>query len=324
MVENWYIETSAINYLCDHIEEHDALATRKLQKSKGRLWLMSPVTFFEMSLTRDEDRRDQVLGFAQHLLHDELIASPEELIVRFIERGCPLIDPNSNLKSTMPLADAWRRVANVSDETFNLSQEVIQQAANALRHIGLITERILTSNSINPRDWSDAEHFQLIIALCKKELPHLRSLDFIPKEIQRPLETLTIFFVFTMLCCFNTLYPVPFISFWKGKNCDDPVSRLRWLIHNLPKIFIRGAFPEMALAAITQFHSKPSRGLIFDMLHFVYLPYVSTFLTTDEHFYSVSEICWHPNAHKIMPIDRIKMNRESLAIEYPQPRFRVE
>lgn len=40
MMETWHLETSAINFLCDQMEEHDALATRHLQ----RISLMPPVT----------------------------------------------------------------------------------------------------------------------------------------------------------------------------------------------------------------------------------------------------------------------------------------
>jgi hypothetical protein len=324
MAETWYLETSAINFFCDQMEEQDALATRQLQRSKGRLWLMSPVTYFEMSLTGSTDRRDQIFGFAQHLLHDELIASPEELIVGFIERGCPLVDPITSWQSAMPLADAWRRVANVSDETFDLTQKVIQHTAKVQRHLGSIAERILTSTTIDPNDWNEADHFQLIIELCRSQLPPRKRLSFIPEDIEEPLEILTIFFVFSMFCCLNTLNPFPYLKFWKEKNCSDPVSRLRWLLDHLPIIFLRGAFIEMALAAITQYRGKPTRGLIFDVLHFVYLPYVRKFLTTDGHFDGVAGLSWHPNAHKIVRVDAIELTRhERTPIQYPQPRIKT-
>lgn len=323
MAEIWYLETSAINFLCEQMEEHDALATRQFQRAKGRLWLMSPVTYFEMSLTQSPDRRDKILGFSQHLLHDELISSPEELIIGFIERGCPLFDPLIKWQSAMPLADAWRRVANLSDETFDLSQEVIQNAAKLQRHLGSVAERILNSKTIDPTDWSEADHFQLVIELCRSRLPQRQKLDFIPEEIVEPLETLTIFFVFSMFCCLNTLNPVPYQRFWNTMNCGEPLSRLLWLLKNLPIIFFRGAFIEMALASITQYREKPTRGLVFDILHFVYLPYVRSFLTTDSHFNKVADLVWHPNAHKIVSVDKIDLIRHNeTPIKYPQPRIR--
>jgi len=321
MEQTWYVETSAINYFCDRMEEHDALATRDLQRSKGRLWLMSPVTYFEMSLTGCPDRRDKIFGFAQHLLHDDLLASPEELFVGFIQRGCPLFDPIKDWKSRMPLANAWRRVANVSDETFDLTQEVIRPTAEVQRHIGTIAWRILSSRTIDPTDWDEAEHFQLIVEWCRNELPKRERLDYITDELDHQLESLTIFFVFSMFCCFNTLNPIPYINFWAGKNCASPLDRLRWLIQNLPIVFRRGAFIEMALAAIAQHRGKPSRGLIFDILHFSYLPYVRSFLTTDGHFEGVSDLSWHPNAHKIVLVDQRELMRHKRPIQYPQPRI---
>lgn len=261
---------------------------------------MSPVTYFEIALTKDPRRRVELLGFAQHLLHDQLLASPEEMIVGFLYRGCPLLDPIKEWQSRMPLSDAWNRIANRSDITFELNQESVQQGAKAHRFLGSIAEKILNSRSINPENWTEAEHFQLIIELAKTKLPRRERLKFIPDDVHEAQETLTIFYIFAMFCRLNTLNPIPYIEFWNHHRINSPLSRMKRLIENHPILFFRGPFLAMAFASVAQFRAKPTRDLIFDIMHFSYLPWIKLFITEDPHYASARTLGWHPHGHKII------------------------
>jgi hypothetical protein len=83
-MEIWYFETSAVNAFMEGRSVEDALATRQLQLTKGRDWCLSPVTLWEILMTSDEVRREQILYFCQHLFSQDLLPSPPELDISII------------------------------------------------------------------------------------------------------------------------------------------------------------------------------------------------------------------------------------------------
>lgn len=89
-MEFWYFETSAVNYLMDNMSNGDAIETKKLQLIKNRDWCLSPMTLLEILQTSDYGHRDQIISFSRRLFSEELLASPEETIIHYIQRGFPL------------------------------------------------------------------------------------------------------------------------------------------------------------------------------------------------------------------------------------------
>ena len=282
---------------------------------------MSPITFLELSLTVEEERRDKLLGFAQHLLHEEILPAPEELVIQFIGRGCQLIEKRTTLRSRMPLAKVWRKVTSLSDETFQLHQSVVQPAAAAFRTIGHLAESVLKNRELDPHACKDSLGFQIQIALVRDRLK-LKPMPGIDFKTHQNITTLTIFFILVTFCCLITPYAVPYEEFWQKLKISNPLERLEWVISEQKILFCRGAFVELALAALTQIQTKTSRGLYFDAFHSLYLPYVDRFLTIDPHFLEMAKACVHPNSYKIFPVHKAEIIESRMPIDYPLRRIK--
>ena len=82
---NFYLETSAVNYLADRFIYTDAIATKDLQLTKGNIWYLSPVTLWEIMLTSDKERRERIIFYCQHLFHEKLLNSPSEFIINYLK-----------------------------------------------------------------------------------------------------------------------------------------------------------------------------------------------------------------------------------------------
>lgn len=85
-----YFETSAINRFAKNRTVADAIATKELRRNKRRRWVVSIVSLWEIFLTTQEDERAQLIDFSRFLFDENLISSPEELVVNFVDAGCPL------------------------------------------------------------------------------------------------------------------------------------------------------------------------------------------------------------------------------------------
>jgi len=123
----WYLETSAINYFMKSHSVEDALSTKHYQLKKGRDWRISPVALWEILMTSDEIRREEIIYFCQHLFNRELLPSPEELIIPYIEQGMPLVETPRPLISKTSLARTWRDLVDDRRKTFILDQNDLKK-----------------------------------------------------------------------------------------------------------------------------------------------------------------------------------------------------
>jgi hypothetical protein len=63
----------------------------------------------------------------------------------------------------------------------------------------------------------------------------------------------------------------------------------------------------MAIMTRVQSENRFSRGVYFDGLHALYLPYVDLFITDDEHFLNMREyLNGHPNSLKILGLRELE------------------
>ena len=117
-METWYFETSAVNFFAQDRNVQDAIATKAFQNVKGRKWVISPVTLWEILLTGDESKKENLLYFSQNLFDRELLPAPEELIIDYIMNNFPLVEQPRDLISKSNIANVWRDIVDIPDKTF--------------------------------------------------------------------------------------------------------------------------------------------------------------------------------------------------------------
>ena len=283
---------------------------------KGRAWLISPVTFFELSLTRDGELRDELIGFAKHLLHKDMLPSVEEIVVQFMDKGCPLFDSIEGFQFNNPISRAWAKITTETKLTYSLNQKMIQSFAQSMREIASLSKKIIMKKTISSNHFNQADRMQIIATQIRKKLPRRKPVDGVSPDVLQDLEVLTIFYIYHFLCLENCMFPSVYNEFWSRFGISDPDCRLGYLVKNHIHIFLRGPFIEMALCAIYQIKNGISRGLTFDDMDFVYLPFVKYFFTNDNHFYG-NGFVQHPNIYKIRQIRDMQPIERKFNIEYP-------
>lgn len=124
-----YFDTSAVNYMHGLLSISDAATTKAFQEVRGREWRISPVTIWEILLTRDQVRKESLLHFSQHLFARELMPSPEEMLVKYIEVGCPLVEKQYPLVSSFKWSKTWRDLSDIKEKTYIYNQERLVESA---------------------------------------------------------------------------------------------------------------------------------------------------------------------------------------------------
>ena len=88
----------------------DALATRQYHEAKGSLFYVSSIALWEILRTKDTGQREVLIQYVQNIGCKELIKSPAELIIGYIQAGCPHVESGHSLRSSLPLASVWSDV----------------------------------------------------------------------------------------------------------------------------------------------------------------------------------------------------------------------
>ena len=81
---NIYLETSAINFLADKYSYQDGRETYTYHKMKGTRFYISNVSIWEILLTSNKEKREQLIQYIQNIGHPKLINSPSEMIINYI------------------------------------------------------------------------------------------------------------------------------------------------------------------------------------------------------------------------------------------------
>ena len=152
---NWqkriYIETSAVNYLREKFTWADAVATKAHLNVNGKGWYISPVVLWEIMATKREEDREGLIFLAQHLFEDMLLPSPEELIVTYIGKGCPEIEPEHHLASAGELAATWRSICTIKQKTLVFNHEDHAKITKAIRNFGNQLNQFYSNGSLDIR-----------------------------------------------------------------------------------------------------------------------------------------------------------------------------
>lgn len=313
---NFYFETSAVNYLVDRFGWNDALATKGLQHAKGNLWYLSPVTLWEILLTGDKEKREKIIFFCQHLFHEQLMNSPSEFIVNYINAGCPLVETKYDFHSKLSLSETWKDISQDKRKTFVYDYTSLKDKMKLFQKTSKQLDKIIN-------------RVVLDITVSDDELSLQQFVNFFYRQIKDDLKyhdpayhkvvKIAILLIFYILCLEVDLDNSPQKKFWQQVGISPSIDRLYYIMEKHKTLPIRGPFYQMAIMAYHQISldQKSNRGLFMDCLHSIYITYADIFLTNDEHFKTLKEKDIHPNFRRLMHINEIEITTQLRPIYNP-------
>jgi len=278
-----YFETSALNSFADKHTIQDAIATKAFQNARGRGWYLSPVVLWEVLLTSNEEDRERLIQFAQHLFEPDLLPSPEELIVRYIEAGCPVVESEYHLASNGGFSAAWRDICQVKEKTLIYDRPLIAKKTNALREIARLVSEFVKFGAIDISAKPGIAGLQVSVQQV------LTRFNVIPPELQEIPDAvrhfrLVAFFIILVLCAGASIEGQIIEAFWGKKSINRIDQRIEFVFGTHPELVFRGPLQQIAFMTGFQSVGKFSRGVYFDSLHTVYSIYSDLMICADGHF----------------------------------------
>lgn len=278
-----YVETSALNALHGELTLGDAIATKAHLNLKGKGWFISPVVLWEIQATEDPEQRERLIYFAQHLFQDQLLPSPEELLVNFIRAGCPTNEPKYDLVSSGMYATAWKDICAIKEKTLIFDANDHKRLNGTLRKFckGYYTFTKFDSIDISQDPKTAATQFEI-----QKLIDHFGLLSKSQREDQAYVWhfRVLVFYVLMFLCAGAGIDRQVIERFWSSIGIEKMTQRIEYTFTELNALFQRGPMVVIALMTEVQAQRKFSRGMFLDCLHSVYAVYADLFLTNDEHF----------------------------------------
>jgi len=304
--KNVYFETSAVNYLANKYKWNDAVTTKAFQSVRGNKWYLSPVTIWEILLTSDEIKKEKIIYYSQHLFFEKLLNSPSELIINFILSGCPQEEKKYDFHSNSNLQKTWQNLCSEKNKTFIYDKKALRDRTEYIQKLSKQLFSIINKVIFN---LEIKDLYTSLPILLNIYIQKFKKRNIIKDVKFEKIFKLSILFIFYILCLEIDLDANPIKEFWDNINISDTGERLNYIVENYESLIYRGPFIEMALMAYNQIKEKntSSRGLFFDCLHSIYLPYVNYFITNDDHFKNLRNNLDHLNYLKIHHINELQM-----------------
>ncbi|KKO45447.1 hypothetical protein WG68_10385 [Arsukibacterium ikkense] len=310
-MEVWYFETSAVNFLMQSLSVEDALATKQFQLNKGRDWRLSAVTLWEILMTSDEVRREEILYFCQHLFGRELLPSPAELIVPYIRQGMPKIENFRDLKSTSIIAGVWRELVDDRNKTFMIDHSDLRERAKSIQLLTKNVHELIKNGDLIIGSDKLFAGLDCSLSNLVKELPFIKSGESTSRE-QLLSYKVALYYIIVILCAEADVDNQPIKDFWQKLRIDSISDRISYVLKYLPTLVHRGPFCVMAYMTISQASGKYPRGVWLDSLHSIYMTYVDRIFTTDGHFQGLRDIIPEPILQqKIHHMDEVDLTRHN-------------
>jgi hypothetical protein len=308
----WYFETSAVNELMKDHSVEDALATKQLQLNKGREWRLSPVTLWEILMTSDEKRQDEIVYFCQHLFSRELLPSPAELIIPYIEQGMPKIEKERKLISKTAIANTWRELVDDRRRCFIYDGNELAGKAKLLQENTRNIHEIVKNGEFIISSIESFSSLDLSLSDLVNELPFIKSGEQVSNE-ERLAYKVSLYYIFMILCAEAELDNEVIKIYWNKIGVNSILDRTMYVIKELPELVHRGPFIIMACMTISQSQGKYPRGVWFDSLHSMYLTYADKIFTSDGHFQGLREIISAPDLQsKIHNMNEVEITHYEL------------
>lgn len=282
-----YFETSALNYLAA-VENQTQWGGRAFTyKNFPVEFRTSSISLWEVMVTSNSLNREVLILTLQTQFPFKLLPSPEELIISYVELGCPLVEKRRELRSSSPLAKVWEDLIQDERRTFVLDRDELLSKIKLVRDLGKSLRNFVTGTIVKDDVFSDPT-LRLLFDLYLGKISIFQNYAEFSNE-DKTLYRTAMFYIFIIFCSGVTLEPEPIDSFWIKTNMPhkSPIERLDYLISKYEELVYRGPFLTMAMMTITQLERPHSRGLWMDCLHSTYLAYSDQFLTTDQHFHDL-------------------------------------
>jgi hypothetical protein len=294
----FYLETSAVNKMIAKYDFFDLTATKEYQQEKGNTLCISPVVLWEILLSSDDMNKEKIIFGCQHLFSEKMLASPSELILKYIDNGCCNIKPDKIYTESL-LGNTWHDVNTDNRRTFIYDKNELKRG---VKHINRLSKHIdkIVYNKISD------ENEELF--LIQRVIEHYITLTVHAKDNESIVFAKLVFiFIFYILCIGLDIDNSAVNKYWNDRNINDAVDKLEYLINNYRSLFVEGPFIDMALIAYSQVKKNDhNRGLYFDCMHGIYLPYVDIFITCDSDFNKVKGLDKYKN--KIYLFDNLFMS----------------
>ncbi|MEA5295165.1 hypothetical protein [Vibrio parahaemolyticus] len=280
-----YLDTSGLNFLADKIKDTNFIASAKTYLEM-ELYL-SPVTLWEILLNSNEKRRDELIYWAQFNCGSKLLKSPTEILIEYIQAGCPQSDKalfREQPFTAHEMGQTWEDIHQRHDLTIPIDFEDLKAATAAHRELSKRFKRIIENMCSRKDETYDYEkdmfHIAMLTTSDKLELSESVRLKH---EVEFKI---ALVFVFFFVCVGFELQNDPLNKFWEPQKELDPVERFYFILEEYPSLMVGVPVLEMALMAKAQITMEncKSRGLVHDCMHALYSYYADYLLTGDEHF----------------------------------------
>jgi len=212
----FYLDTSALNFLADHVKDFDALASAK--KHLGFELYLSPIGLWEILLNSNDERKDYIIYWAQFNCSKFLVKSPTEIIIEYIKSGCPLKDRKVFLNdpfTKLELGLTWKNIHKRIDRTIPVNIEALKERSHPIRQLSKKLKSII--GDICDREYSNYENDPFHLAM-KKALKNLDRSILPNEESERGLK-ISLILIFFIVC-------IGFELQNKGKWCHILISAL--------------------------------------------------------------------------------------------------
>ena len=309
--QNWYFETSSVNYLLDNIfskKEFSSIKTRKLQLRKKRKWYISNITLWEIFLTGNENRRTELFDFSRSLFHKELMPSIEELLINYIKNGLPTIEQRYKLKSKSIFSKHWKKACKNSLYFFEPNINDLKTHTSYYRFLG---EYFVQTNKGYVLD------FDVNISVEGKEY-EMKKIENaftnyktkIGNEKYKKYEqhyNLSFQLVLIIFCYGINFNQEITENYWRKIGINNPNERIDYVVKNMLELFYRGPISNVAQMILLQANTNSTRGVYFDALHSAYITYSDLYFSDDSHFESLKTIN-DPNMLKIRKVSEMEFS----------------
>lgn len=282
-----YLETSGLNHLFDNLSIDDAKATKAHHLMKGTIFYISPMTVWEILMTNNKERRESLLYFAQYLCHNRLICSPTELLVNYINTGCPINETRYDFHSKLEISRVWTDICADTSKTFILDHNDLVNRTLSIQN--LFTDTIKKINGlfsvIGSMSYDNTNH--VLEAILSRDSQYFQF-----EESERKRKKIALLLMFLLLGSGIDIDSSAINSFWNSKiSFDSTEERIKYIVNNYLVLLDRGPIASMAMFAMIQLNKRHriNRGILIDLLHSIYIFYTDIFLTNDKHFKSLKE-----------------------------------
>ena len=234
------------------------------------------------------DNPDFLLFSAQNLFSDNMLATPSEIIVRYLFNAYPENKVNYKIFTDLEIGNIWKRMAHDNSVTFQYDKEKLKGKTKFLRSISKNLSAIVKYPTIKLAD----PYLQNVANIVHTYYECLYDDGFLPKNkgTKYNQEILYKLFVLIILVLFILRLDLDsgvIEQFWHNVGIaeDEQTKRMMYIFEKYPELLRRGPILEITIMAYHQLQlGRKNRGLILDSFHMIYAPYVNTIISADKDF----------------------------------------